>query len=223
MRSILIVNPKGGSGKSTIAVNLASYYAVWGVQTALVDLDPQLSSLEWLRNRPKDAPNIQGLNGLKGYIYPERGTQRIIYDAPARSDTNKIVKLIKMTNAVIIPVLPSMLDMRVVAKFVIDLKNKYAQSNQNVPIGLVANRVNQSYRSYKSLENFLQKLGIPLIARLRDSQNYIKVADQGIGLFEMPSADVKRDTDTWKELIYWVEGKDLGEKFTTGDLVNFKD
>lgn len=212
MRSILIVNPKGGSGKSTIATNLASYYAVWGVQTALVDLDPQMSSLEWLRNRPKSSPSIQGLNGLKGYIYPERGTQRIIYDAPARSDTNKIVKLVKMTDAVIIPVLPSMIDMRVVAKFVIDLKNKYSDANKDVRIGLVANRVNRGYRSYKALEEFLGKLGIPVVASLRDSQNYIKAADTGVGLFEMPTGDVKRDIDTWKKLIFWVEGKELDEK-----------
>lgn len=211
MRSILIVNPKGGSGKSTIATNLASYYAVWGVQTALVDLDPQMSSLEWLRNRPKSSPDIQGMNGLKGYIYPERGTQRIIYDAPARSDTNKIVKLIKMTDAVIIPVLPSMIDMRVVAKFVIDLKNKYAKLNKVVQIGLVANRVNYNYRSFKALEEFLSKLGIPVVASLRDSQNYIKTAEQGVGIFEMPPSDVASDLATWKQLVYWVEGKEFTE------------
>ncbi|MGH1543787.1 MAG: AAA family ATPase [Arenicella sp.] len=207
MRSILVVNPKGGSGKSTIATNLASYYAVWGVSTALVDLDPQMSSLEWLRNRPKSAPEIQGLNGLKGYIYPDRNTQRIIYDAPARSDTNKIVKLIKMTDAVLIPVLPSMIDMRVMAKFVVELKNKYAKLNKKVPIGLVANRVNKQYRSYKVLEEFLGKLGIPIVTSLRDSQSYIKAADQGIGIFEMIPSEVETDLKQWKELIYWIEGK----------------
>lgn len=209
LRSILIVNPKGGSGKSTIATNLASYYAVWGIPTALVDLDPQMSSLEWLRNRPSSAPTIQGLNGLKGYIYPERGTQRIIYDAPARSDTNKIVKLIRMTDSVLIPVLPSMIDMRVVAKFVIDLKNKYAKLNKDVSIGLVANRVNHQYRSYRALNDFLDKLGIPVVTSLRDSQAYIKAADQGLGIFEMPAAEVESDLAHWKNLVYWVEGKEI--------------
>lgn len=209
MRSILVVNPKGGSGKSTIAVNLASYYAVWGVKTALVDLDPQMSSLEWLRNRPESAPEIQGLNGLKGYIYPDRSTQRIIYDAPARSDTNKILKLIKMTDAVLVPVLPSMIDMRVVAKFIVDLKNKYAKLDNPVPIGLVANRVNKQYKSFKALEDFLNKLGIPMVATLRDSQAYVKAADSGIGIFEMVPSEVDADLKQWKELIYWVEGKDV--------------
>jgi len=182
LRSILIVNPKGGSGKSTIATNLASYYAVWGVKTALVDLDPQLSSLEWLRNRPEKAPKIQGLNGLKGYIYPEKGTQRIIYDAPARSDTKKIIKLIRMTDAVIIPVMPSMIDMRVVAKFVIELKGKFRKLDKDVSIAIVANRVNRQYRSYAALREFLAKLGIPTVAMLRDSQAYLKAVDQGIGI-----------------------------------------
>jgi len=217
LRSILIVNPKGGSGKSTIATNLASYYAVWGIPTALVDLDPQMSSLEWLRNRPASAPTIQGLNGLKGYIYPERGTQRIIYDAPARSDTNKIVKLIRMTDAVLIPVLPSMIDMRVVAKFVIDLKNKYAKLNKDVSIGLVANRVNHQYRSYRALNEFLGKLGIPVVTSLRDSQAYLKAADQGIGIFEMPSGDVEADLALWKNLVYWVEGKEIEPEESVSD------
>ena len=85
MRSILVVNPKGGCGKTTIATNLATYYAVWDVPTALVDLDPQQSSTGWLRVRPKDENPIQGLNGLLGKIYPDSNTQRIIYDAPARN------------------------------------------------------------------------------------------------------------------------------------------
>ncbi len=93
MRSILVVNPKGGCGKTTIATNLATYYAVWDIPTALVDLDPQQSSMEWLRVRPGTENKIQGFNGLKGKIFPDEGTQRVIYDAPARTDNAKVAKL----------------------------------------------------------------------------------------------------------------------------------
>ena len=117
MRSILVVNPKGGCGKTTVATNLATYYAVWDTSTALVDLDPQQSSMEWLRVRSDDENKIQGFNGLKGKIFPQEGTERIIYDAPARTDTVKVSRLIKLVDVVIIPVLPSAMDMRVTASF----------------------------------------------------------------------------------------------------------
>jgi len=95
MRSILVANPKGGCGKTTIATNLATYYAVWDTSTALVDLDPQQSSMDWINVRPDTENKIQGFNGLKGKIYPQADTQRVIYDAPARTDNLKVAKLKK--------------------------------------------------------------------------------------------------------------------------------
>lgn len=207
MRSILVVNPKGGCGKTTIATNLATYYAVWDTSTALVDLDPQQSSMEWLRVRPKDENKIQGFNGLKGKIYPEEGTERIIYDAPARTDTVKVARLIKMVDVVIIPVLPSAIDMRVTASFVADLIGKIRANNSHAIIGIVANRSQKNYQSYKSLVRFLAKLNVPFVGALRNSQNYIKAADSGVGIFEMSVSDVKSDMKEWKPIINWVEGK----------------
>jgi len=207
MRSILVVNPKGGCGKTTIATNLATYYAVWDISTALVDLDPQQSSMEWLRVRPKDENNIQGFNGLKGKIFPQEGTERIIYDAPARTDTAKVAKLIKLVDVVVIPVLPSAIDMRVTASFVADLVTRVRANNAHAIIGVVANRAQKNYQSYKALATFLGKLNVPFVGALRNSQNYIKAADTGVGLFEMSVSDVKADMKEWKPIINWVEGK----------------
>ena len=207
MRSILVVNPKGGCGKTTIATNLATYYAVWDISTAVVDLDPQQSSMEWLRVRPKDENKIQGFNGLKGKIFPEEGTERIIYDAPARTDTAKVAKLIKLVDVVIIPVLPSAIDMRVTASFVADLVKRVRANNSHAIIGVVANRAQKNYQSYKALATFLGKLNVPFVGALRNSQNYIKAADTGVGLFEMSVSDVKADMKEWKPIINWVEGK----------------
>jgi len=207
MRSILVVNPKGGCGKTTIATNLATYYAVWDTATALVDLDPQQSSMEWLRVRPETENPIQGFDGLKGKIFPQEGTQRIIYDAPARTDTNKVVRLIKLVDVVIIPVLPSAIDMRVAASFVADIVTKVRANNANAIIGVVANRTQKNYQSYKTLVTFLKKLNVPFVGALRNSQNYIKVADSGVGIFEMPLSEVKADMSEWKPIINWVEGK----------------
>ncbi len=209
MRSILVVNPKGGCGKTTIATNLATYYAVWNSSVALVDLDPQESSLQWLQARPKTEPLIQGFNGLKGNIYPAEGTQRVIYDAPARTDNDKLAKLIKMVDVVIIPVLPSAIDMRATATFVADLVAKVKKNNAKALFGVVANRAQRHYKSFEVLERFLRTLAIPTVGTLRNSQNYIKAADTGIGIFEMPLSEVAVDMDEWKPLIHWLEGSSV--------------
>jgi len=207
MRSILVVNPKGGCGKTTIATNLATYYAVWETSTALVDLDPQQSSMEWLRVRPSSENPIQGFDGLKGKIFPEEGTQRVIYDAPARTDTSKVARLIELVDVVIIPVLPSAIDMRVSASFVADIVSRVRTNNAEAIIGVVANRVQKNYQSYKTLEKFLKKLNVPFVGALRNSQNYIKAADSGVGIFEMSVSEVETDMAEWKPIINWIEGK----------------
>jgi len=207
MRSILVVNPKGGCGKTTIATNLATYYAVWETSIALVDLDPQQSSMEWLKGRPKTENKIQGFNGLRGKIYPEAETERIIYDAPARTDNAKVAKLIKLVDVVIIPVLPSSIDIRVTATFVADIVARVRKNNATAMIGVVANRSHKNYHSYKVLARFLRGLDVPFIGTLRNSQNYIKAADQGTGVFEMPLSEAKQDMQEWRPIIEWVEGK----------------
>lgn len=207
MRSILVVNPKGGCGKTTIATNLATYYAVWDKSVALVDLDPQQSAMEWLRIRPKTENPIQGFNGLKGKIFPEPDTERVIYDAPARTDNAKVARLIKLVDVVIIPVLPSAIDMRVAASFVADIVTRVRANNSDALIGVVANRVQKNYHSYHALMSFLKQLKIPLVGSLRSTQNYIKAADSGVGIFEMPASDVEPDMKEWTAIATWVEGK----------------
>lgn len=207
MRSILVVNPKGGCGKTTVATNLATYYAVWGVSTALVDLDPQQSSMEWLKVRPATENRIQGFNGLKGRIYPDADTARVIYDAPARTDTRKVAKLIELVDVVIIPVLPSAIDMRVAAAFVADVTTRVRANNAHAIIGVMANRAHSGYHSYKALVKFLKALKVPFVGSIRSSQNYIKVADNGIGIFEMPVTEVSKDMQEWLPILDWIEGK----------------
>ena len=207
MKSILVVNPKGGCGKTTIATNLATYYAVWDKCVALVDLDPQQSSMDWLGVRPDAENEIQGFNGLEGKIYPKTETERVIYDAPARTDNAKVAKLIKLVDVVVIPVLPSAIDMRVAASFVADIVTRIRANNSTAIIGVVANRTQKNYQSYQALVRFLRKLKIPMIGALRNSQNYIKAADSGVGIFEMPITEVRKDMDEWTPIVNWIEGR----------------
>ena len=209
MRSILVVNPKGGCGKTTISTNLASYYAVWGVNTALVDFDPQQSCMQWLeaRQRSKRYQPIHGLSGLTGKLDLPQGIQRVIYDAPARTVTDKVVNLMHHAQAVIIPVIPSPIDMRAARDFVEELTRKGHLRQSRRLVGLVANRVRENTNIYGHLRDFLTAVDLPFVTTLRDTQNYVKAAARGVGIFEMGPVAVEQDLKQWRPLINWIEGK----------------
>lgn len=207
MRSILVVNPKGGCGKTTIATNLASFYAVWDVPVGLVDLDSQKSSTDWLKARPETASKIQGFYGVRSKVDLPSGLRRVIYDAPAKVSLASVSKLINVVDVVLIPVLPSAIDMRVTAKFIADLLIKVKVRNKPVKIAVVGNRMQANYKSSVLLETFLENAGIPFLARIRASQKYVHAANNGLGIFDMTPSSVKLDVETWKPLVNWVERK----------------
>jgi chromosome partitioning protein len=203
MKKILIVNPKGGSGKTTIATNLASYYALWEIPTALIDYDPQLSSTEWLEQRPARFPPIKSVNASRGqYRYP-KDIQRAIIDSPARPSRAQLIKLFHLADVVLVPVLPSPIDIRAAGHFFGELL--LDSMLKDIRIGLIANRVKTNTVIFRNLEQFLKKLKVPLVSRLRDSQNYIRSADEGIGIFEMPPSLSQSDVEQWRSVINWIE------------------
>lgn len=206
MKTILIVNPKGGCGKSTLATNLASYYALWNVPVALVDYDPQLSSLEWLAQRDPNANRIIGVDASKGQqarVSLPGNVDRIIMDAPARIESSQLKRLFQFSSCVIMPVLPSPIDIRAAGHFMGELM--LAHLLKTTRVGLVANRVRENTVIYRNLETFLRKMKVPVITHLRDTQNYIHAAKSGHGIFEMPPHQADRDVEQWRRLIKWVE------------------
>ena len=203
MKRILVVNPKGGCGKSTIATNLASYYALWDVPVALIDLDPQQSSLEWLGQRSTNLNPIEGIDGSHGRLSVPKEIQRVVIDCPARTNNTQLHRLFGQADEVVIPVLPSPIDIRAAGHFIGELLlDKMLKKSR---IGLVANRVRENTLIYSNLENFLKQLKVPLVTHLRDTQNYIRAAESGQGIFEMPPYLVDKDIDTWRPLIRWIE------------------
>ena len=203
MKKVLVVNPKGGCGKTTLTTNLASYYALWGVPVAIIDLDPQQSSLEWLEQRSDRLNPIEGVDGSHGKMSVPDGIQRVVIDAPARTTTAQLTRFFEHADEVLIPVLPSPIDIRAAGHFIGELLlDKILRKSR---IGLVANRVRENTLIYNNLEEFLSKLKIPLITHLRDTQNYIKAAEGGYGVFEMAPYLVDKDMDTWRPLIQWIE------------------
>lgn len=204
MRRIMVLNPKGGCGKSTLATNLASYYTQQSAPVYLVDFDVQGSSMDWLSARPDSAKAIQGVSAdEKNFLIPH-GKGVMIMDAPAGIHGKRLKLYVKRAQSLLIPVLPSPMDMRATARFIEELLLVGRVSREKTRIAVVANRVREFTRIYHSLERFLDSLSIPFLTSLRDSQNYIRAAKQGLGIFELPDYEVRHDLEQWQPLLEWL-------------------
>jgi len=209
MRSILVVNPKGGCGKTTIATNLAGYYANKSVPTSLVDLDQQRSSYQWVKSRPESAAKINVFTEVQD----DYKSQRVVYDCPAQIQTGLTSILINRSDIVVIPINPSVIDHRAAFKFIFDIRGLIRSGDcKNIQIGLVANRANNAFKSYAELEKFAKMMQTPIITSLRNTQNYVTAADQGLSIFDTPSKNVSVDKEQWRSLYYWAEGMILKKR-----------
>jgi chromosome partitioning protein len=207
MRHIMVLNAKGGSGKTTITTNLASYLSTLGYAVGLADFDPQGSSLAWLAERSAARPSISGIAGFqKGYRAP-RNLDYLIMDAPAAVHGKDLTALMRKAETIIVPVLPSPIDMRAATDFITELKKNSRVANKQAKIALVANRTREVTRIYGELEAFLKKQRIPVLTHLRDSQNYIRSAEKGLGIFEMAPSATRTDRELWQPIVKWIKSK----------------
>jgi chromosome partitioning protein len=205
MRHILVMNPKGGCGKSTIATNLASWYATRGQQVALADFDPQGSSLDWVGLRPGGAPPVAGVAAFEdGLRSVPRSSDVVVIDAPARAHGRELNELVRRAETVLVPVLPSAIDMRAAASFVNELLEVGRVARQQAKIAVIANRIKEHTVSFDELDAFLRKLSVPYIATLRDAQNYVRAYGRGLGVFELPHYLAWQDWEQWLPLTDWL-------------------
>lgn len=203
-RSILVINAKGGVGKSTLTSNLASYYAVQGYRTALFDFDRQMSGVRWLERRPSEAAKITGVTGWN--LRDLDAFDRVVMDPPAQIYNKDMSILVARSDVVIVPVLPSPIDMHAAADFIGHLLIEGKVQYSKKPVCVVANRVRTNTLMYDQLKKFLNSLSIPFVATLRDSQNYSHASMKGIGIFEMNREIVAQDLRHWRGLIEWIDG-----------------
>jgi chromosome partitioning protein len=204
----MVLNPKGGCGKSTLATNLASYYSLQDKPVYLIDFDMQGSSMDWLDARPESVKAIQGGPADENTFLVPNGKGVMIMDAPAGVHGKRLKQYVKRAQSLLIPVLPSPMDMRATARFIEELLVVGRVSREKTRIAVVANRVRETTRVYHSLERFLEQLSIPFLCSLRDTQNYIRAADQGLGIFEMPAHEVQHDIEQWQPLLNWLGSGD---------------
>jgi chromosome partitioning protein len=212
MKKIVVLNPKGGSGKTTIATNLAACYAVHGERPALMDMDPQASSTRWLRKRPGDEPVIHGIAAFERSATVTRSWQMrvpaecrtVVIDTPAAIDPHALPDLTRGVDAILVPVMPSDIDIHATAKCIADLLLVAKIRRSEKRIGIIANRVRMNTRVSQSLTRFLNSLDIPLIATLRDTQNYVRSAEIGSGVCEMPRWQVQQELPQWQQILSWL-------------------
>jgi chromosome partitioning protein len=217
MQRILVLNPKGGSGKTTVATNLAGYFATQGDHPLLSDNDPQGSSTRWLKKRTTEQPLIHGVAAFERNsrvtrawalrIPPDAG--HVIVDTPAAVPPQELSDITKNADAIIVPVLPSDIDIHACSKCIADLLLIAKIRREENRIGVVANRVKRNTLIYQSLMRFLASLRIPIIATLRDSQNYVRAAEQGVSIHEMKPSTVAQDVEDWVSLLAWLKDKEL--------------
>ena len=210
---VTLLNPKGGSGKTTIATNLASFYAGAGMTTAMFDYDAQGSSTRWLDARSEKLPEIKGVAAYKNPARMTRAWQlrlgpeveRLVVDTAAGVGAADLNELIRRTDVILIPVLPSRIDIDAVTDFIANLVSQPSVKSGQARAGLIANRVRGSGGLSMQLQKFLREQPLPHVATLRESSNYIRAAEIGCGIHDLEGARVSTDREQWAPLIDWIE------------------
>jgi chromosome partitioning protein len=212
MQRIVVLNPKGGSGKTTIAINLASYLASRRHTPVLMDFDPQGSTLRWVRKRrPAQAP-IHVIAAFERDTRTTRAFQlrvpdvatHVIVDTPAALDARHLPEMTRDADKILVPVLPSDIDIHACSRCIRDLLLVAKIRREENRIGVIANRIRRNTLTYQSLIRFLHTLGIPVVAAIRDSQNYVRAAELGMGVHELKSYVAQDDVAQWVPLVEWL-------------------
>ncbi len=208
MRHILVTNAKGGCGKSTIATSLAAYFASEGYETALADFDPQASALTWLEQRPEGFPPITAVPGFEsGLRGVPRNADYVIIDSAAGSHGKELVELVRKAETIVVPVLPSPIDIKAAERFVDELLNIAKVADKKAKAALVANRIKENTLIFEELDDVLSRLKVPYIASFREAQNYIRAYQRGLGIHELPPYLAWPDWEQWDPLIEWLDSR----------------
>ncbi len=209
MRTIMVMNAKGGCGKTTLATNLACWFADQDGKVALADFDPQGSSLDWLEARAgyDGIPSIQAIDATREAVKPARGTDYLFIDVPAGVHGTEINSMLKRVETLIIPVLPSAIDMRAARRFLSELLESGRVSKKQTRIALIANRVREKSVAFHNLQEFLDMQKIPVLTALRESSSYLKSAETGLSIFELAPSAVEKDLPQWDPIIDWLESR----------------
>jgi len=206
MAVIVVANPKGGVGKSTLSTNLAGLFASRGEWVALADLDRQQSSRSWLDLRPQGLPVIEYWPvDPDNPTRPPHGLEHAVVDTPAGVHGTRLNTALALADKVIVPLQPSLFDILATQDFLQKLAKEQAIRKGNIEIGIVGMRVDARTRSAEQLHRFVEGLGLPVLGYLRDTQNYVQTAAHGLTLWDVARSKVEKDLEQWEPLISWLD------------------
>lgn len=206
MKTFVIANPKGGSGKSTVATNLAGCLAHRGHEVVLGDIDRQESANAWLSIRPPELPRIEPWDiSREELTRPPKGVRHAVLDTPAGLHGKNLEKVIKLSARILVPVQPSLFDILATRDFLRDLVAEKAVRQGKTDIAVIGMRVDARTRAASELERFLADVDLPVLTCLRDTQLYVQAAASGMTLFDLPASRTERDLEQWQPIIEWAE------------------
>jgi chromosome partitioning protein len=206
MPVVVVANPKGGVGKSTMATNIAGYFASLGHAVMLGDADRQQSSRLWLGLRPPGARTISTWDlGPENIVKPPRGTTHVVLDTPAGMRGKMFTEVLKLADKVIVPLQPSVFDIFATRSF-LDEMAEHRKATQ-MQVGIVGMRVDERTIAADKLHEFVDNLGLPVLGYLRQTQNYIQLAARGLTLFDVAPGRVERDIEQWAGICRWLDSR----------------
>lgn len=208
MPVILVANPKGGVGKSTLASNIAGYLAHRGHAVMLGDTDRQQSARQWLRQRPAQLPTIRSWDELgdgKATVRPPKGVSHVVMDTPAGLHGRRLETLFRLADKIVVPLQPSLFDIQATYGFLQSLQDLRGAQGHRPELALVGMRAREGTLSVQQLQDFVQGLGLDLLTQLRDTQNYVQLAARGLTLWDVAPGRVERDLAQWQPLAVWLE------------------
>jgi chromosome partitioning protein len=201
VKAILVANPKGGSGKTTLSTNIAGYLAARGKRVAILDLDRQKSATQWLANRPKYLPSINLIQDEE----KNRSSDMLVIDSPAGLHGKNLEYALKLVHRVIVPIAPSAFDIQASRDFLEILHHEKSVRKGKIFVGVVGMRMDPRTRAALTLEHFLQGLDFPVLAYLRETQVYVNAAFESKSLFDLPVSLAERELEQWSYLLNWLE------------------
>lgn len=205
MQTILIANPKGGSGKTTLATNVAGWLAGKRQRVGIEDLDPQQSSTGWLARRPALFPPIVPIErGARRKDTKALDLQWCVVDSPAGLHGEELRNAVRAADIMLVPLTPSAYDMAATQRFLAQLAEIKAVRQGTLPIGIVAMRVDMRTHSATELDEFLQGYDLPVVAHLRQTQVYVWCARDGASVFDLPRSRAEQDWEQWRVLTRWI-------------------
>lgn len=206
MPVIAVVNPKGGVGKTTVATNLAGYFATQKNATMLGDFDRQQSARQWLSLRPQGTAPIQSWDTGSKSVKPPAGVTHVVLDTPAQISKQQLQDVVRVTDKIIVPIQPSMFDIMATRDFLVELRAAFKNGKRfEDTVAVVGVRVDPRTRAAEELSRFMATLGLPVAGYLRDTQNYVQLAAHGLTVFDLKTDKVKNDQATWQNLVAWVQ------------------